>query len=110
MLGLADVTGELMRIAVHRAGVGDREGLVDICSILRVVCTALAALDGTIGRELNQKLSTMRQSVAKVESACYTLHVRLSELPADNSGCGQIKPPPLIITRFDSESANLGVD
>jgi len=80
VLGISDIAGELMRIAVHSVGVGDKEMPFKICQTLRELCTAMSSLYG-IARDLPQKLSSLRQSVAKVEAACYAIHVRGSELP-----------------------------
>jgi len=80
VLGISDVAGELMRIAVHSVGEGDKETPFAICRTLRELCTSMSSLYG-IARDLPQKLSSLRQSLAKVESACYAIHVRGSELP-----------------------------
>lgn len=80
VLGISDVAGELMRMAVHSVGEGDKETPFTICRTLRELCTSLSSLYD-IARELPQKLSSLRQSVAKVEAACYAIHVRGSELP-----------------------------
>jgi predicted translin family RNA/ssDNA-binding protein len=82
LLGIADVTGELMRLAVHNVGQGvnDTRAPNNICQFLRELSSALQPFSLT-GREMQHKLTTMRQSVSKVEAACYMLHIRGSELP-----------------------------
>lgn len=80
MLGVADLTGELMRRAIHSVGQGDLKLPYKLCSFLREVYDAFL-LFGNTNRELNRKMFTLRQSLHKVEAACYTLQVRGSEIP-----------------------------
>jgi predicted translin family RNA/ssDNA-binding protein len=109
ILGLADVTGELMRLAVHSAGVGDTKTPFDVCCVLRQICTALASFDG-IGREFQQKLSTLRQSITKVEAACYAIHMRMSELPCTLQPHVPVFVAPLVIPGFGTECTPEYVD
>ncbi|XP_045187368.2 translin-associated protein X-like isoform X1 [Mercenaria mercenaria] len=80
ILGVADLTGEMMRRAINSVGSGDLERPFDICSFLQDIEAAYASL-GNANREVNRKLYTLRQSLRKVETACYTLRVRGSEVP-----------------------------
>jgi len=105
VLGISDIAGELMRIAVHSVGVGDKEMPFVICRTLRELCTAMSLLYG-IARDLPQKLSSLRQSVAKVEAACYAIHVRGSELP-DHLLTSMLSFKPAVPTTDDMESVNL---
>jgi len=105
VLGMSDVAGELMRIAVHSVGVGDKEMPFVICHTLRELCTAMSSLYG-IARDLPHKLSTLRQSVAKVEAACYAIHVRGSELP-DHLLTSMLTFKPTVLATDDLESVNL---
>jgi len=105
VLGISDIAGELMRIAVHSVGVGDKEMPFVICRTLRELCTAMSTLYG-IARDLPQKLSSLRQSVAKVEAACYAIRVRGSELP-DHLLTSKLSFKPAIPTTDDMESVDL---
>jgi len=105
VLGISDIAGELMRIAVHSVGVGDKEIPFVICRTLRELCTAMSLLYG-IARDLPQKLSSLRQSVAKVEAACYAIHVRGSELP-DHLLTSMLSFKPAVPTTDDMESVDL---
>jgi len=105
VLGISDVAGELMRIAVHSVGVGDKQMPFVICRTLRELCTALSSLYG-IARDLPQKLASLRQSVAKVEAACYAIHVRGSELP-DHILTSMLSFKPAVHAPDDIESVDL---
>jgi predicted translin family RNA/ssDNA-binding protein len=80
MLGIGDLTGELMRVAIHSMGSGDLDKPFKLCNFLRNIYDNFL-LFGKISRELNRKLFTLKQSLQKVEAACYTLQVRGSEIP-----------------------------
>ena len=80
MLGIADLTGEMMRMAITSVGKGDLDLPFELCQFLRVVLDAFVSY-GNSSRELSRKLWTLKQSVQKVENACYTLQVRGSEIP-----------------------------
>ncbi|XP_074662206.1 translin-associated protein X-like [Tubulanus polymorphus] len=80
ILGVADLTGELMRCAIHSVGNGDLDKPFEICAFLRRIHDAFLSY-GNSSRELPRKMSTLRSSLNKVEQACYTLQVRGSEFP-----------------------------
>jgi len=80
VLGLTDLTGELMRQAVSSVGVGETEKALKILSFLKAIyngCTGQFIQD----RELKNKLRVMHQSIKKVENMCYTVSVRGTEIP-----------------------------
>ncbi|GFN98958.1 translin-associated protein x [Plakobranchus ocellatus] len=80
MLGIADFTGELMRMAINSVGAGDLESPALVLNLLRIIHTAFTNFSN-IPRELRQKSKVLSQSLQKVERACYTLRVRGSEIP-----------------------------
>ncbi|KAK6167918.1 hypothetical protein SNE40_021842 [Patella caerulea] len=80
LLGLADLTGELMRLTINSVGAGNLETPYKICEFLQIVYDAFNSYGNTL-KDLNRKMGTLRQSLRKVENACYTLHVRGSEIP-----------------------------
>ncbi|KAJ2944179.1 hypothetical protein O0L34_g18156 [Tuta absoluta] len=80
MLGLADLTGELMRRAINSISSGDSEDCFHSCQIVRDLFTGYLGLFG-ISKELGRKMSTTRANVAKVEQAVYALRVRGGEAP-----------------------------
>ena len=81
MLGMADFTGELMRMCINSVGSGDRDTPFQLVSFMREIYDGFQLLGNTPTREVVRKLYTMRQSLKKVENTCYTLHVRGSEIP-----------------------------
>lgn len=80
MLGIADLTGELMRLAINCVGNGDFEKPFELCCFMRSVFDCFTAIS-SLPRELHQKIRVLKQSLLKVEKACYTLQVRGSEMP-----------------------------
>ena len=80
MLGVADLTGELMRLAINSVGVGNLDTPFQVCEYLRSMKNGFESV-GYASRELKRKISTLQQSLQKVETACYTLQVRGSEIP-----------------------------
>ncbi|KAL1436780.1 hypothetical protein MTO96_049324 [Rhipicephalus appendiculatus] len=81
MLGIADLTGELMRKCINAVGQGDLEEPFVLCRFLRDMYTGFLGFGKTAGREMSRKVWTLFQSVRKVENACYTIKVRGSEVP-----------------------------
>lgn len=82
VLGVADVTGELMRMAIVCVGKGALDQPFRIVSFLRSLHDALVSCPHPT-RDLNHKLRVLKQSLYKVENACYNLQVRASEIPKD---------------------------
>jgi len=80
LLGVADLTGELMRMAIHSIGQGDFDLPFEHCKFLRIIYDAFVSF-GNVDRDLSRKVQVLRQSLQKVETACYTLQVRGSEIP-----------------------------
>jgi len=80
MLGMADLTGELMRMAINSISEGAFEQVDEICVTLRIVHNEFSKSIGC-HREMSKKASVMKSSVEKVENACYMLKVRGSEVP-----------------------------
>ena len=97
-LGVADLTGELMRLAINSVGNGDLDTPVKVCRFLRELELGFTTL-GNSSREISRKLWTLKQSLRKVETACYTLQVRGSEIPkhmlADVLATDNNNPPVL---------------
>ncbi|CAG5122466.1 unnamed protein product [Candidula unifasciata] len=81
MLGVADFTGELMKMAINSVGSGDLRTPRIVAEMMRTIHDAFASI-GNIPRELRHKLRVLRQSLQKVETACYTMKVRGSEIPS----------------------------
>ena len=80
ILGVADLTGELMRLCINSAANGDKSTPFEVCSFLREIHDAFISL-GKVSKDVASKLRVLKTSMHKVESACYTLRVRGSEIP-----------------------------
>ncbi|KAM8952949.1 translin-associated protein X [Pelodytes ibericus] len=81
LLGVADLTGELMRLCISSVGNGDIETPFELSQFLREIFDGFSYIGNTGPYEISRKLYTLKQSLAKVENACYTLKVRGSEIP-----------------------------
>lgn len=75
ILGIADLTGELMRLAINSIGGGEREMAFTTVSMLRRIHQEFGVFVGT-DKFITQKASVMRTSLQKVEAACYAVQVR----------------------------------
>ncbi|KAL9630819.1 MAG: hypothetical protein Q9204_004531 [Flavoplaca sp. TL-2023a] len=100
VLGLFDLTGELMRFAITNiatngtlprgaATAGEESEGRDILMDLRAVRTSFETLDTSMGpndysylkKDIQKKVEVMRQSVGKVEYAAYGMIIRGRERP-----------------------------
>lgn len=81
LLGVADLTGELMRMCISSVGNGDMDTPFQLSGFLRQIHDGFSLIGNTGPYEVSKKLHTLRQSLGKVEDACYTLRVRGSEIP-----------------------------
>nr|XP_056708843.1 translin-associated protein X isoform X1 [Euleptes europaea] len=81
LLGVADLTGELMRMCINSVGNGDIDTPFELSQFLRQIYDGFSFIGNTGPYEVSKKLYTLKQSLAKVENACYTLKVRGSEIP-----------------------------
>ncbi|TNN58081.1 Translin-associated protein X [Liparis tanakae] len=81
LLGVADLTGELMRLCISSVGNGDIDTPFQVSQFLRQIHDGFSYIGNTGPYEVSKKLHTLRQSLGKVEDACYALRVRGSEIP-----------------------------
>jgi predicted translin family RNA/ssDNA-binding protein len=91
VLGLFDMTGELMRYAITQMATSGElptsksAGEASILTVLQELRMRLETLDvsGSFGlaKNVGQKMKTTRNSVEKVESAVYSMTVRGNERP-----------------------------
>ncbi|MCL7034955.1 hypothetical protein MKW94_009724 [Papaver nudicaule] len=81
LLGLADLTGELMRLAIGRISEGELEYAENICRFVRDIYRELTLVVPQMDEnsEMKKKMEVMLQSVVKIETACFGVHVRGSE-------------------------------
>ena len=83
ILGLADLTGELMRNAINSLGSGHMDVCFTLLDILQNMSDGFNRLPRhEAPRDIGQKVYTLKQSCKKVENACYAISVRGgSEIP-----------------------------
>lgn len=81
ILGIADLTGELMRKCINNLGTGDIASCFQTCNFVRSIYVGFLGCAGASGKEINRKLYTLKQSLIKMENVCYTVKVRGSEIP-----------------------------
>eukprot|EP00019_Armaparvus_languidus_P010519 CAMPEP_0168583814 /NCGR_PEP_ID=MMETSP0420-20121227/2791_1 /TAXON_ID=498008 /ORGANISM="Pessonella sp." /LENGTH=122 /DNA_ID=CAMNT_0008618543 /DNA_START=449 /DNA_END=814 /DNA_ORIENTATION=+ len=80
--GVADLTGEVMRQCVSRAGAGDTAAAERACVFVREVdrCFRRALTSGASrSRDYEKKLTVMQQSLQKMEKICFECHLRKNE-------------------------------
>ncbi|XP_055849572.1 translin-associated protein X [Episyrphus balteatus] len=79
ILGLGDLTGELMRRCINSLGSGDTNTCQDSCKVLQNFYKGFLGLHSVRNREFGRKLYTLHQSVIKAEHVCYNVKVRGGE-------------------------------
>jgi predicted translin family RNA/ssDNA-binding protein len=75
LLGISDLSGELMRFATNAVGAGDITGEIVVADVLRTLRHIKSSLDSfvpLVGRELAKKQSVTEQSVRKIEDREWT--------------------------------------
>ncbi|KAG0724066.1 Translin-associated protein X [Chionoecetes opilio] len=83
ILGIADLTGELMRFCIKCVSTGDFDKCYKICDILKTMHGGFLSLGYIPAKELYHKMVVFKSSLHKVEEACYSLQLRKSEVPAE---------------------------
>ncbi|KAI9170107.1 hypothetical protein LWI28_022708 [Acer negundo] len=101
LLGLADLTGELMRLAIGRISDGEFEYAEKICRFVRDIYRELTLLFPLMddNSDMKTKMDTMLESVVKIENACFRVHVRGSEYTL----LGSSDPSSFLLGLPDSE-------
>jgi len=80
LLGISDLTGEIMRLSITAIG-AQRSSLADllaVCNLIRGWYADLEYLTPSV-RELRKKQDVTAQSLQKIEGAAYSLSVRGAE-------------------------------
>lgn len=82
ILGIADLTGELMRKCINNLAIGDVNSCYHTCDFVRKIYIAFLGYTSVVhNNEVNRKIVTLKHSLTKMENACYTIKVRGSEIP-----------------------------
>ena len=84
LIGALDLGGELMRYATNCITTGNRQIVPEICLFLRKVYAEYQQLESSCGhggpyRELSKKMEVWLQSLQKIETLCYKIHIRGAE-------------------------------
>jgi predicted translin family RNA/ssDNA-binding protein len=80
-MGIADLSGELMRLCVNSVATGSQDQCERILAFMEDLYTWFSQLQ-MVG-EFSKKLSVMKDSLQKVEKVCFTIKVRGSEYPKE---------------------------
>lgn len=80
LLGLADLTGELMRLCINAVGNGNMALPFSLLPLFRAISCGFHGVRPGV-KFLGQKMTVLRTSLRKVENVCYTLKIRGSEMP-----------------------------
>ncbi|CAI2189386.1 11706_t:CDS:2 [Funneliformis geosporum] len=83
VLGVADLTGELMRYAINCVGKGDHNRAIQVCQFLRSLKADYDVLKISSKSPLARKMEGIKMNLAKVEDACYAFTIRGSEYPKE---------------------------
>ncbi|KAJ3416870.1 hypothetical protein HDV05_008455 [Chytridiales sp. JEL 0842] len=83
LLGLADLTGELMRLCINAVARGQNDRAVEICRFMRSLQSDYLILDVP---SVQKKMGAMKGSVKKVEAACFRIKILSSEFPQSWEG------------------------
>ncbi|XP_011496550.1 PREDICTED: translin-associated protein X [Ceratosolen solmsi marchali] len=81
ILGIADLTGELMRKCINNLSNGDISSCYQICNFVRNMYKGFLSCAGITTAEVNKKMYVLKQNLLKMENVCYTIKVRGSEIP-----------------------------
>ncbi|KAF8948867.1 hypothetical protein BGZ47_002027 [Haplosporangium gracile] len=97
LLGIADLTGELMRLAINTLGqslmpnlqeenasiLSPEQRVQQILQFLRDIKSGFDGLSLTKMSPISKKMGTLKQSLQKIELACYNVKVRGAEYPPE---------------------------
>ncbi|KAG7204096.1 hypothetical protein KM043_001945 [Ampulex compressa] len=81
ILGIADLTGELMRKCISNLAAGDITSCYEICNFVRDIYVCFLGCTNITNRGMTKKLFVLKQSLTKMENTCYTIKVRGAEIP-----------------------------
>ncbi|XP_058812394.1 translin-associated protein X [Topomyia yanbarensis] len=79
VLGIGDLSGEVMRKCVNSLGSGDVDSCFDHRRFMQELYKGFISVANARSRDFSQKLLTLRQSLLKSENVCYNVKVRGGE-------------------------------
>eukprot|EP00730_Choanoeca_flexa_P020447 TRINITY_DN9984_c0_g2_i3.p1 TRINITY_DN9984_c0_g2~~TRINITY_DN9984_c0_g2_i3.p1 ORF type:complete len:172 (+),score=45.71 TRINITY_DN9984_c0_g2_i3:381-896(+) len=82
ILGIADLTGELMRMCINN--IGNEELTNAIMQFTRRIHDGFQSFPSKLhNKDMSFKIKVLSQSLKKIENACYTMKVRGTEIPKE---------------------------
>ena len=81
LLGIADLTGELMRLCINAVGSGNDDLPFHLLSFMRTTWRGFLGIGIDNVKYLSQKMTVMQASLCKVENVCYAVKIRRLESP-----------------------------
>lgn len=82
ILGIADLTGELMRKCINNLGSGNIEDCFRTCNFVKHMYNGFLLVGNSCSsKEIGRKAYVLKQSLQKMEYVCYNIVVRGSEVP-----------------------------
>ena len=80
LLGIGDLTGELMRYSVtHASNSAMQDSVFKLCEFAQAILLHCQGISHGACRDFGMKLKVMFQSVIKIERICYQLALRKAE-------------------------------
>ncbi|KAK8843988.1 hypothetical protein IAR55_006781 [Kwoniella newhampshirensis] len=79
ILGMSDLTGELMRYATNALSTGDHGTPLAVCEFVRTVKAHFDGISPQMLYKLSKKQDETQRSLEKIEKVCYALRLRLIE-------------------------------
>ncbi|WWC73012.1 uncharacterized protein I206_106977 [Kwoniella pini CBS 10737] len=79
ILGMSDLTGELMRYATNALSTGDHNTPLEVCDFVRTVKSHFDGIPPHMLYKLSKKQEETTRSLEKIERVCYALRLRLIE-------------------------------
>ncbi|RKP39159.1 Translin [Dimargaris cristalligena] len=98
VLGVSDVAGELMRYAINSLACGNADEANAVGVFFQQLYSAFVEFNPRLHPQMTKKVQVMRDSLLKVENACYQSQLQVSEFPASR------RPPVLDLDQPSAEA------
>uniref|UniRef100_A0A2M4ARS9 Putative translin associated factor x n=1 Tax=Anopheles triannulatus TaxID=58253 RepID=A0A2M4ARS9_9DIPT len=79
VLGLGDLSGEIMRKCINGLGSGQVDSCFGHCRFMQDLYRGFLSVSSARSRDFSHKMSTLRQSLVKSENVCYNVTMRGGE-------------------------------
>lgn len=81
VLGIADLSGELMRKCINNSSSGDVKACFETCEVVKKLYAGFLSVGCCKTKQMSTKTNTLMQSLLKMEKVCYNISVRGKEFP-----------------------------